>query len=218
MAVVVLVFTSGCASLSGFKLWESRYEKESVHNTITRSSYKNDTLHVGFISFSAWGSFRNKNPNKIGIHPDTIWTKVTKALTKLNLHINVSYDPEYFELTDKMRKFRTGAQFRDSLMGKLPANKYWLVPYLEYTTIWDKQLEAGAASYTVFDTGRDEHSIYTRLHFAILKNDSLLYYSGFMHHDTLTRLRHEPFQPSLSQSVLDSLAVLSMEDYIKRLE
>lgn len=103
-------------------------------------------------------------------------------------------------------------------MGKLPANKSWLVPYVEYTTLWDKQLEAGYVSGTGFDTGRDEHSIFTRLHFAILKNDSLLYYSGHMHHDTLTRPRHEPFQPSLSQAVLDSLAVLSMEECLKRLE
>ena len=217
-AVVVVAFTLGCASLPGFKAWERRYEKESVHNTVTRNSYKSDTLNVSFISFSAWDSFRNKNPKKIVINEDTIWVKVKSALAKLNLPMDFSDDPEYFELTNKMWEFRTGAQFRDSLIGKLPLNESWLVPYVEYTTIWDKQMEAGGAIHTVFDTGRDSHSILTRLHFAILRNDSLLYYSGHMHHDTLTRFRNEPFQPSLSQAVFDSLAVLSMEEYIKRLE
>jgi hypothetical protein len=216
-AILIILLISGCANLPGIKSW-CRYEKESVHNTVTRNTYKSDTLHLGYVSFSAWGSFRNKNPNKLEIHEDTIWGRVKSALVKLNLPMDVSDEPEYFELTDKMRKFRTGTQFRDSLRGKLPSNKSWLVPYVEYTTIWDKQMEAGAASYTAFYTGREAHSIYTRLHFAILKNDTLIYYSGHMHHDTLTRLRHEPFKPSLSQAVFDSLAVLSMEEYIKRLE
>lgn len=198
--------------------WQSYYKKESVHHTVTLNNYNNDTLHVGFISFSAWSSFGYKKPNKIEIPEDTIWTKVSKALTKLNLPMNLSDDPVYFELTDKMRKFRTGAQFQDSLMGKLPANKSWLVPYVEYTILRDVKLEAGAASYTVFDTDLDELNILTRLHFAILRNDSLLYYSGHMRRDTLTLSRDATFEPSLSQAVLDSLAVLSMEEYLKRLE
>lgn len=198
--------------------WESYYKKESVHYDVTLNRYNNDTLHVGFISFSAWSSFGSNKTNKIEIPEDTIWTKVNSALTKLNLAMNFSDDPVYFELTDKMRKFRTGGQFRDSLMGKLPANKSWLVPYLEYTILRDVKLEAGAASGTVFDTDLDELNILTRLHFAILRNDSLLYYSGHMRRDTLTLERDAPFQPSLSQVVLDSLAVLSMEEYLKRLE
>lgn len=213
---MALIF--GFATLLSCGTWESYFKKESVHNTVARSSYKNDTLYVGFISFSAWSAFRNKNPNKIEIHEDTLWTKVSKAVAKLELPMAISSDSEYFELTDKLREFRTGTQFRDSLLGKLPPNKSWLVPFVEYTTIWDKQFEAGAASYTAFDTGRDMYSVYTRLHFAILKNDSLLYYSGHVHHDTLTLQRYETFEPLISQSVLDSLTVLTMDDYIKRLE
>jgi len=216
--ITLLVLVFGFATLMSCGTWESYYRKESVHNTVARISFKNDTLHVGFISASGWVAYGYKDPNKIELPEDTIWAKVSKALTKLNLPVDVSDDPEYFHLTDKMREFRTGAQFRDSLIGKLPSNKSWLVPYVEYTVLRSRQLEAGAASHTVFDTGRDELSILTRLHFAILKNDSLKYYSGHIHRDTLTRLRNEPFQPSLSQSVLDSLAVLSMEEYIKRLE
>jgi hypothetical protein len=209
--LALVMFLTGCSNYVAFR-------KESVHNTLTRTKYKTDTLHFGFISYSAWSTYGYKQQERIEIHEDTIWTKVSNAITKLNLPVNFSDNPEYFHLTDKMREFRTGTQFRDSLMGKLPANKSWLVPYVEYTILRDKKLEAGAAIYTVFDTGHDELNILTRLHFAILRNDTLIYYSGHMHHDTLTRLRHEPFQPSLSQSVLDSLAVLSMEDYIKRLE
>jgi hypothetical protein len=205
------MFLTGCSNYVAFR-------KESVHNTLTRTKYKTDTLHFGFISYSAWSTYGYKQKERIELNEDTIWKKVSNAITKLNLPIDVSDHPEYFHLTDKMREFRTGTQFRDSLMGKLPPNMSWLVPYMEHNIIRNKKLEAGLASHTVFDTGLDDLSIYTRLHFAILRNDSLLYYSGHMHHDTLTRLRHEPFQPSLSQSVLDSLAVLSMEEYIRRLE
>lgn len=216
ITLIVLVF--GYATLMSCGTWESYYRKESVHNTVARSNYKNDTLHVGFISASGWVAYGYKDPNKIEFPEDTIWAKVSKAIPKLNLPVDVSDDPEYFHLTGKMREFRTGAQFRDSLLGKLPPNKSWLVPYVEYTVLRSMQLEAGAASHTVFDTGRDELSILTRLHFAILKNDSLFYYSGHVHHDTLTLQRYEPFQPYLSQSVFDSLVVLSMDDYVKRLE
>jgi hypothetical protein len=216
--IIFIVLVSGYATLLSCGTWESYYRKESVHNTVILSNYKNDTLYLGFISSSGWVAYGYKDPNKIEIPKDTILAKVINAFAKLNLTVDVSGAPEYFELTNKMREFRTGTQFRDSLMGKLPPNKSWLVPYVEYTVLRSRQLEAGAASHTVFDTGRDELSILTRLHFAILRNDSLMYYSGHMHRDTLTRLRHEPFQPSLSQSVFDSLAALSMEEYIKRLE
>jgi len=209
--LALVMFLTGCSNYVAFR-------KESVHNTLTRTSYKNDRLYFGFISYSAWSAYGYKKQERIEMYEDTIWIKVSNAITKLNLPVDISHKPEYFELTDKMREFRTGTQFRDSLMGKLPANKSWLVPYVEYTILRDKKLEAGTVIHTVFDTGLDELNILTRLHFAILRNDSLLYYSGHMHHDTLTRLRHEPFQPSLSQAVFDSLAVLSMEEYIKRLE
>lgn len=214
----MIVLVAGYTTLLSCGTWESYYRKESVHNTVASINYKNDTLHVGFISASGWVAYGYKDPNKIEIPEDTIWTKVSNAITKLNLPVDISSNPEYFELTDKMREFRTGKQFRDSLMGKLPPNKHCLVPYVEYTVLRSKQLEAGAASHTVFDTGSDELSILTRLHFAILRNDSLIYYSGHMHRYTLTRLRHETFQPSLSQAVFDSLVILSMEDYVKRLE
>lgn len=216
--IILIGLVSGCATLLSCGTWESYYRKESVHNTVMQSNYKNDTLYLGFISSSGWVAYGYKDPNRIEIPEDTILAKVINAFTKLNLPVKLSDNPEYFELTDKMREFRTGAQFRDSLMGKLPPNKSWLVPYVEYTVLRSKQLEAGGAIHTVVDTGRDELSILTRLHFAILKNDSLMYYSGHVHRDTLTCLRHDSFKPSLSQSVLDSLAVLSMEEYIKRLE
>lgn len=208
-ALVMLL--TGCSNYVAFR-------KESVHNTLTRAKYNTDTLHFGFISYSAWSAYGYKQQERIELNEDTIWNKVSNAITKLNLPVNVSDIPEYFHLTDKMREFRTGTQFRDSLMGKLPSNMSWLVPYMEHTIIRNKKLEAGVASHTVFDTELDDLSIYTRLHFAILRNDSLLYYSGHMHHDTLTRKRHEPFEPALSQAILDSLAVLSIEEYLKRLE
>ncbi len=209
--LTLVLFLAGCSNYVAFR-------RESVHKTFTHTTYKNDTLHFGFISYSAWSTFGYKQKERIEINEDTIWTRVGNAIAKLNLPVDISSNPEYFELTNKMREFRTGTQFQDSLMGKLPANKSWLVPYIEHTIVRNKKLEAGAASYTVFDSGLDDVSIYTRLHFAILRNDSLMYYSGHMHHDTLTRLRDEPFQLFLSQDVLDSLAVLSMEEYQKRLE
>ena len=216
--IVLIVLVSGYTILLSCGTWESYYRKESVHNTVIVSNYKNEPLYLGFISSSGWIAYGYKDPIKIEIPEDTILAKVINAFAKLNLTVNVPDEPEFFELTNEMREFRTGKQFSDSLKGKLPPNKSWLVPYVEYTVLRSKQLEAGAASHTVFDTGRDELSILTRLHFAILRNDSLMYYSGHIHRDTLTRFRNEPFQPSLSQAVLDSLAVLSMEEYIKRLE
>jgi hypothetical protein len=171
-----------------------------------------------YFSFSSWIALRNKKSEKLNLSIDSAWTALTKAVDDLNLPISISNDPSIFQLEGEMMEHYAGTDFLKAFEGRLEDDKLYLIPYLEYSTRWDQEREDGAAAYTIYNTGRAGHSIYTRLQFAIIKNDSLIYYNGHMHHDTLFRQLEENFSPNLKQSVLDSLARLAMDEYMNRLE
>jgi hypothetical protein len=171
-----------------------------------------------YFTFSSWIALRNKKPEKLHLSSDSAWTALTKAVDDLNLPILISNDPSIFQLEGQILGHYAGTDFLKAFEGRLEDDKTYLIPFLEYSTKWDQEREAGAAAYTVFNTGRAGHSIYTRLQFALLKNDSLIYYSAFMHHDTIFRPIEENFRPDLKQGVLDSLTRLAMDEYIKRSE
>jgi hypothetical protein len=171
-----------------------------------------------YFTFSSWIALRNKKPEKLNLSSDSAWTALTKAVDDLNLPVSISNNPSIFQFEGQILGHYAGSDFLKEFEGRLEDDKSYLIPLLEYSTRWDQEREAGAAAYTVFNTGRAGHSIYTRLQFALLKNDSLVYYSAFMHHDTIFRPLEENFNPHLKQSVLDSLTRLAMNDYMNRLE
>lgn len=220
-SILIAAFLSAC----GIYVQHPKvfYKQQSRTQRIVKSSYsKDDTLVLKYYMCDHWvrTPSRRQPPDTVFVPEEAKWEMIRQSLSTTLKNVVPDSAPERFNVHDSFKEVFSEHFYRDKILPDLHfgSARPYIIPIVEYTAMWQNQLEGGGAKHTLSETGMVEYALFRTFAVAIVKDYNLIYYSNHYHRDTLTLKQGVELEHEFPQPMLDTLVTLAMKHYVERLE